>query len=283
MAEAMIAHLTKVCNRCGAEKPLTAEFYFRNAAVKSGFCGRCKMCMKSYNDARYIRCGDRLRSLAAQKARDNKTAISNRRKVLRQENLDAERKAERDWYARNREKILRCKAEYRERTRDALRARLREQYADNPERFRAYVRKWRELNPGKYQESYRKSARKVQKRIRAEGGARLLRSRISIAVRKSLLRTLAGGKCGRSWQLLVGYTANDLIEHLQRLFSDGMTLEHLARGEIHVDHIRPVSSFNITGPDCPEFRACWALNNLQPLWAADNLRKGAKWTTPDPG
>jgi hypothetical protein len=47
-------------------------------------------------------------------------------------------------------------------------------------------------------------------------------------------------------------------------------------GKWHIDHIRPISSFKITGIDCEDFKKCWSLSNLQPLWAFDNLSKGTK-------
>jgi 5-methylcytosine-specific restriction endonuclease McrA len=84
-----------------------------------------------------------------------------------------------------------------------------------------------------------------------------------------------GGRERRKWQTLVGYTLEDLRAHLEARFTEGMSWENA--GSWHVDHVRPLSSFAITGPDCPEFKAAWALENLQPLWAADNLRKGARW------
>lgn len=77
-------------------------------------------------------------------------------------------------------------------------------------------------------------------------------------------------------QTLVGYTLADLRAHLEARFVDGMSWENI--GAWHVDHRRPLASFDISGPDCPEFKAAWALSNLQPLWARDNLIKGAKWT-----
>ena len=48
-------------------------------------------------------------------------------------------------------------------------------------------------------------------------------------------------------------------------------------GEWHIDHIRPIASFNFTTPTCEDFKKCWALNNLQPLWASENKSKGDKW------
>lgn len=72
-----------------------------------------------------------------------------------------------------------------------------------------------------------------------------------------------------------GYRIADLVAHLERLFVDGMDWAAFRRGEIHIDHKRPQSSFDLS--DLDQVRACWALSNLQPLWARDNLVKGAKW------
>lgn len=93
---------------------------------------------------------------------------------------------------------------------------------------------------------------------------------MSSSIRKSLNRK----KSGYSWESLVGYTVDELITCLERQFLPGMTWAN--RGDWHIDHIIPVSSFNYDGPDHPDFKACWALTNLRPLWAEDNLRKKDK-------
>ena len=74
---------------------------------------------------------------------------------------------------------------------------------------------------------------------------------------------------------LIGYTKIELREHLESLFTDGMSWDNM--GEWHIDHIRPVASFNYDSTDHPEFKECWALENLQPLWAKDNMSKGSLW------
>jgi hypothetical protein len=86
--------------------------------------------------------------------------------------------------------------------------------------------------------------------------------------------SLAGRKRGRKWEKLAGYTLDDLIWHLERQFSKGMNWENY--GSWHVDHIVPIASFDIQSAEDPAFRVCWALANLRPLWAAENLRKNAK-------
>ena len=59
-------------------------------------------------------------------------------------------------------------------------------------------------------------------------------------------------------------------------FQPGMSWDNYGKYGWHVDHRIPVSSFNIISYDCDDFRKCWALENLQPLWAIDNIRKGNK-------
>lgn len=100
---------------------------------------------------------------------------------------------------------------------------------------------------------------------------RILNARVRAAIHKCLRRRLTPS----SWMEIVGYTLDELRAHLEAQFADGMGWHNM--GAWHIDHKRPLSSFSIAGADCPEFRAAWALENLQPLWAEDNLRKGARW------
>lgn len=71
------------------------------------------------------------------------------------------------------------------------------------------------------------------------------------------------------------YKVDDLRKHLESRFLPGMTWENY--GEWHVDHIIPDKAFNYSSMNDEEFRKCWSLENLQPLWAKDNLSKGAKF------
>ena len=85
---------------------------------------------------------------------------------------------------------------------------------------------------------------------------------------------LKGAKNRRHWETLVGYTTKDLKQHLEKQFKPGMTWENY--GQWHVDHIIPKSAFSFTNPENPEFKKCWALANLQPLWENENCSKGGK-------
>jgi hypothetical protein len=56
-------------------------------------------------------------------------------------------------------------------------------------------------------------------------------------------------------------------------FEDGMTWDN--HGEWHLDHIKPLASFDLTDPEQVE-EAC-IFFNFQPLWSDDNFKKGAKY------
>ncbi len=100
--------------------------------------------------------------------------------------------------------------------------------------------------------------------------------RVSAHMKTLIHRSLDGGKAGRSWRSFVPYTLADLMRHLERQFLPGMTWDN--RGEWHIDHIVPLASFSYASPDDLEFKAAWALTNLRPLWARDNIQKNAKRT-----
>lgn len=97
-----------------------------------------------------------------------------------------------------------------------------------------------------------------------------LNKRIRASIRNSL-RKRGISKNGERWQSAVGYTLPDLRLHLQRQFSRGMSWENM--GEWHVDHIVPLASFSFSSLDDPEFKAAWAITNLRPLWAIENIKK----------
>jgi hypothetical protein len=70
----------------------------------------------------------------------------------------------------------------------------------------------------------------------------------------------------------LGCSLAELIAHLEPLFTPGMTWETM--GKWHIDHTRPLASFDLTVREQP-LQAChWT--NLPPLWQRDNLSKGAR-------
>ena len=98
---------------------------------------------------------------------------------------------------------------------------------------------------------------------------------LSQRIRGSLRKSLKGIRKNAPTFTLLGYTPTELVNHLESQFTDGMSWNNMS--EWHIDHIRPVASFNYTTTECEDFKKCWALSNLQPLWAMENIIKSDKW------
>jgi hypothetical protein len=64
------------------------------------------------------------------------------------------------------------------------------------------------------------------------------------------------------------------LEYIQKKMTPEMTLNN-----IHFDHIKPVSLFNLEDPE--ELLKCCHYTNFQPLLATDNLGKSNKWNEED--
>lgn len=84
-----------------------------------------------------------------------------------------------------------------------------------------------------------------------------------------------GGR-SRAIERKLGYSIAKLTAHLERQFAPGMDWPVFLSGRIHIDHVLPLSSFDLADP--AELRAAWALSNLRPMWAELNLAKGSART-----
>ena len=78
----------------------------------------------------------------------------------------------------------------------------------------------------------------------------------------------------KKWSHCLGYTTDELRAHIERQFIKGMSWDN--KGMWHIDHIRPVASFDIQSVESEAFRDCFGLHNLRPVWSKENMRKGAK-------
>lgn len=99
-----------------------------------------------------------------------------------------------------------------------------------------------------------------------------LNRNISELVRLALKKNKTG------WRSSVGWTMPELKAHLEKHFRFGMSWGNY--GKWHLDHIKPRSLFTFSSPHDPQFKECWALSNLQPLWAGENLAKNSTYPCP---
>jgi hypothetical protein len=166
-------------------------------------------------------------------------------------------------------KSCRAKARkiYYQSRREEFRAEGRVRAEKNRTKNTERMRLWRIANPQKhlnwqkqYWEEYRKNPQ-----------LRLHRS-VSEAIR----RALRGSKNGRPIEDVLGYTTEALTAHIEKQFVEGMSWANY--GKWHIDHILPRSMFSFVTEQDPDFRMCWAMSNLRPLWSEENIKKSARRT-----
>jgi len=90
-------------------------------------------------------------------------------------------------------------------------------------------------------------------------------------IRALVYRSLRGKKLNKTEQYL-GCSIEELKKYLESKWQLGMSWENYGRHGWHIDHIVPSSSASSVEELVKLQNYC----NLQPLWAKDNLRKGAR-------
>ena len=135
----------------------------------------------------------------------------------------------------------------------------------NRERLSEYHKQWKIENVDKW----RKTKRNYEKTRKHNDPLYKLIANFRTAIYQ-VLKENNVKKNGHYFDILQ-YTPNELINHLENQFTENMTWDNY--GEWHVDHIKPITYFKISEIGDDEFMKCWSLNNLQPMWGYENIRK----------
>lgn len=195
------------------------------------------------------------------------------------------------WKIKNQQKVKEYNQKkyvyLRENSHEMVKEKKRASYQRNKKAIAARKKeRWNLLSPEKKAETYAAEARWRQQNpdrttaTRKRRKAKMLadpKCRLDMCMSSRMngaLRSAGSGKGGRSWKSMVDYTLDELMVHLEKQFLPGMSWD--LRGKIHIDHIRPLCSFRYSSPSDPEFKEAWALANLRPLWARDNIIKGRR-------
>lgn len=254
----------KTCTKCEDVLPATNGFFYRNKHGKFGLRGMCKKCYKIYSDKYYT---------------SNKKKILKYNKQYRLNNFGYMKQ----WHLCNVEAVREYSRQYNEDNRD----RKKQYYREN----REYVLKRQQryyLDNYKQRLNYNKQYYRTESGInsRREGGNRHYKNnKLSCCIASYMYKALKQNKRYLHWETFVPYILEELTLHLQKSIGlmNKVILDEFWKyfyGKYyHVDHIRPIASFNkdnLRNPRSREFQACWALKNLQLLSSEENLKKGAK-------
>ena len=257
----------KVCSKCGLEKDFSEFHKFKHS--KDGLKSQCKTCILLKEKER------RLTDEYKLKQKEYNQSISKETKKHYRENnyvknKDSILEKNKEWRKNNKDYISEYNKKYRENNKEYLKEFKRNYIKSNPDQNKI----WRENNPDKikgYREKYSKSESCKEHRKNWYISIKK-RSPHVLAWRTILNNTLKRfGKQKEDETIkLLGYSAIQLKEYIESLFTEGMSWDNY--GGWHIDHIKPVSSYDSDTP----VDVVNSLENLQPLWAFDNLSKGNK-------
>jgi hypothetical protein len=159
--------------------------------------------------------------------------------------------------------------EYREKQRKIKRDCSKRRYAaseDVRKRQAAMFKSWAAQNKD-HRRQYRRAYK--TKRLREDIQfwlSHAIRTRLNIAIRN-------GFKSGSAVTLL-GCSIQEFKKHLESQFSPGMTWKNRGIDGWHIDHIWPLSAFDLSDPQ--QLAVACNYKNMQPLWEAENLKKKDK-------
>jgi hypothetical protein len=246
---------TKICKGCGEEKNL--EDFHKDKNTKDGYKAMCKECRKIETSEYCFKNREVIRE-KVKKYRENNKGYIEINKKYREKNREFVFKLKKEWSES--EKGRESRRRYYQENTENIKQKVKIYCDKNSEKIKTQRRKMRETDEYKlWMSRYRKIHRKTHPHIYAWRS--LLRNTITRLGTKKETQTIK----------LLGYSATILKEHIENLFTEGMTWENY--GKWHIDHIKPVSSFDKN----EKVSVVCSLENLQPLWALDNLRKLNKY------
>ena len=246
-----------ICGTCSVDRDVAQ---FRKGRSK------CKVCVAVEAKKRY----DANPELAKQRARSWRER--NPEKVVEQSKF---------YYNKDRARALARNKKWREDHAEQVRARFFKNYHDDVDAARAYSRQWKA--------NHKESVREIQRRwaeahpdYHKEKRKIDINYRLSSTLRSRLYSALRGQAKGGSAVRDLGCSIPEFKTYLEARFypnpktGEAMTWENWTLDGWHIDHIKPLSAFDLT--DRLQFLQAAHHTNLQPLWAQENLSKGPRHT-----
>jgi hypothetical protein len=306
--EENIAKCEKICKKCLIEKNYS-EFHKAKTA-KDKHRTWCKDCSREYNrgEDRKIKRKkwkqenkDRVNEQSRQYRKrhpeeqaiyrkkyyyENQDEILERQKKYHINNREIRNTKKREYYQENKEQISINWKKYHKTHKEELKAKGKQRYWNNIEESRKKGRlvakknrEKRRLMKIKYRNNNREKVNATRREYRKKNRDKFLQEyrepkrNLDARISSFMRQCLKGNKAGRRWESLVNYSLDELYQHIESQFTERMTWEKLAQGEIVIDHILPRELFEYKYPEEEQFKICWSLKNLRPLWFEDNSKK----------
>ena len=179
-----------------------------------------------------------------------------------------------EYRKKNKTKLAKDKANYHRQNRIKIAANKKQYREKNKIKIAAHKKEYREKNKNKISEHarwYQKNRAKID-----------LIYKLTCALRSRLYKAIKNNyKTGSAIRDL-GCTVEELKAHLEAKFyqnygtGEVMTWNNWSPHGWHIDHIIPLATIETAEDKFAQTKICCHYTNLQPLWAKENLSKGAK-------
>lgn len=233
--------MNKFCPKCNETK--TIEDFNKKKNRPDGLYNFCRICQKIENKITYEKNRENRLIKAKQYYENNKNNISVKNELIKEKRAETFK----EWYNENKEYNIKRNKEYKEENKDILRQKKNIYYKNNIEKMREYGRNRLKNNP-------------------LVKLAKSCRGRISEALKHK------GHFKNKKFEEYIGCTKDELKIYIEKQFKDGMNWEKVLSGEVHIDHIVPLSKAET---EEQIYKLCHH-TNLQPLWELENLKKNNK-------
>ena len=182
----------------------------------------------------------------------------------REKHIDRALKNVAEWKANNKDKVSEYNKNYAQANKEAINKKRTETRKKNKDQKDLVSKAWKEKN-----KDHIKEWNRVYTSTRYKNDPVFA---LKINQRSRVRAILKNNKNCKTHELL-GCSFEELKAHLESKFVTGMGWHNM--GEWHIDHIVPLAVFDLSTEE-NQFLA-FNYKNLQPLWAKDNLKKGAKY------
>lgn len=188
----------------------------------------------------------------------NRDIVNKRQNQKRLENREEVRKKEREWYHKNKDKIVSVKTKWRDNNKDLLKKNRIKRYWENPEKYREIQRQYKSENKNTV-DAY--NSKYYQENVEKE------KTRVKLWQKENpeTIKIINKNRRARKKNAEGKYTLAD-IKRIRKDQKDKCGYcEELLGSIVHIDHIIPLSNGGTNWP-----------RNIQILCPTCNMRKKAK-------